>query len=272
MNEEDKAARKAAKAARKAAKAAKAAEGAAAQQEEPKQKGKRSAEASAADEKAAKAARKAAKAARKRAAAVDDEAAAPAPTTKKKRRKGDAKADGGGPALGPAPVRPLPPHSRVLAPMVGGSELAFRLLCRRHGADLAYTPMMYSGRFATDAAYREAELQTCAADAPLVAHFCGNEPETLLAAARLAAPHCCAIDLNLGCPQRIAHSGTRRSRELPPLISDQRTGTAAGTGTGGGMGHPRLYPLLTPSAIASAQATLDRTCSARRTAPSCSAS
>lgn len=36
----------------------------------------------------------------------------------------------------------LPPHEFVLAPMVGGSELPFRMLCRRYGADLCYTPMM----------------------------------------------------------------------------------------------------------------------------------
>ena len=29
----------------------------------------------------------------------------------------------------------------------------------------------------------------------------------MLAAAKLAAPHCAAVDINLGCPQRIAHSG-----------------------------------------------------------------
>lgn len=38
----------------------------------------------------------------------------------------------------------LPPHRFILAPMVGGSELAFRLLCRRYGTELAYTPMMNS--------------------------------------------------------------------------------------------------------------------------------
>jgi tRNA-dihydrouridine synthase 1 len=111
-----------------------------------------------------------------------------------------------------APARiVLPPHAFVLAPMVGGSELPFRLLARRHGAQLCYTPMIYSGRFVSDEAYRRAEMRTGAAnvgeDAPLVVHFCGNCPDTLVAAARLAAPHCTAVDLNLGCPQRVAHSG-----------------------------------------------------------------
>ena len=36
------------------------------------------------------------------------------------------------------------------------------------GAELAYTPMMYSDRFVADPLYRAAELQTLAADAPLV--------------------------------------------------------------------------------------------------------
>lgn len=81
----------------------------------------------------------------------------------------------------------------ILAPMVGASELPFRLLCRRYGATLAYTPMISSDRFAVDAKYREEEFQTIAADRPLVAHFSANNPEVFLAAAKHVETTCDAI-------------------------------------------------------------------------------
>lgn len=81
----------------------------------------------------------------------------------------------------------------IVAPMVGGSELAFRLLCRKYGATLAYTPMMNSEKFATDAAYRASEFQTSKYDRPLVAHFSANNPISFLAAAKLIEGECDAI-------------------------------------------------------------------------------
>eukprot|EP01038_Epipyxis_sp_PR26KG_P005647 gene5647-7798_t len=115
------------------------------------------------------------------------------------------------------PLHPAPRAlNYIVAPMVGGSELAFRVLCRRYGATLAYTPMMHSDRFAVDEAYRRDEFQTIApnnsdnnseVDRPLVAHFCANNPNTFLKAAKYVESMCDAIDLNLGCPQRIAYSG-----------------------------------------------------------------
>ena len=119
-------------------------------------------------------------------------------------------ANGTGDAQKKAAVRrALPPHKYILAPMVGGSELAFRLLCRRYATRdlLCYTPMMSSERFATEASYRAEAFQTSPQDRPLVAHFSGNDPATLLAAAKHIESQVDAVDLNLGCPQRIAHSG-----------------------------------------------------------------
>jgi hypothetical protein len=86
----------------------------------------------------------------------------------------------------------------IVAPMVGASELPFRLMCRKYGAQLCYTPMMMAKEFASSKRYREREFPTSALDRPLVCHFAANTPAEFAAAAKLAAPHCDAIDLNLG--------------------------------------------------------------------------
>ena len=123
------------------------------------------------------------------------------------------------------PEKKLPDLRYILAPMVGASELAFRLLCRKYGATLAYTPMMDAARFANDEAYRRSELGLVTSsntsiathlDRPLVCHFSANTPEDFAHAATAAAPYCDAIDLNLGCPQRTAHVGHFGSYLLGP--------------------------------------------------------
>ena len=87
-------------------------------------------------------------------------------------------------------------------------QLAFRLLARRHGAQLCYTPMIRCEDFSTSGAGINL-LERHVDDCPLVAHFSGNDPQRLLEVAR-QAERCTgvvAVDLNLGCPQRTAKSG-----------------------------------------------------------------
>jgi tRNA-dihydrouridine synthase 1 len=61
--------------------------------------------------------------------------------------------------------------------------------------------MIHADRFLKDPSCRTYYFQTAQADRPLVAQFCGNDAQTILAAAKLVQDKCDAIDLNLGCPQ-----------------------------------------------------------------------
>ena len=110
---------------------------------------------------------------------------------------------------------------KIVAPMVGGSELAFRVLAMRYGAEVAYTPMLAAEDFATSQDYREKWLQPHDESSPLIAHFSANDPEILGRACALAVKEGVdGVDLNLGCPQRIAYSGHFGSYLLGPEDRD----------------------------------------------------
>jgi tRNA-dihydrouridine synthase 1 len=123
-------------------------------------------------------------------------------------------------------------HRYIVAPMVGASELPFRLLCRKYGAQLVYTPMMLAAEFANSQEYRDREFQTTPFDRPLVCHFAANTPEDFAKAAQQAEPFCDAIDLNLGCPQRTAYVGhfgsyLLDSEDRPLIVSIVEAGVRA---------------------------------------------
>ena len=118
----------------------------------------------------------------------------------------------------------------ISAPMVDQSELAFRLLVRKNGADVAFSQMMHARNFMMDPKYRSecidwhdysntlgvgGEEESRRLDQPLIVQFAGDNPETLVKAGRHVHHNVAAIDLNLGCPQRIAKTGNYGAYLLP---------------------------------------------------------
>lgn len=99
-------------------------------------------------------------------------------------------------------------YTVAAAPMVDQSDLAFRLLARRHGCDVTYTQMFMVDEYVADSSYRDTMHVTDDADWPCVVQLAGNEPDLFLQAALLAQERgCAAIDINLGCPQQRAKDG-----------------------------------------------------------------
>ena len=100
----------------------------------------------------------------------------------------------------------------VLAPMAGVTDRAFRELCMGFGA--AYcTSEMASAKALTMSDKKTAELLAISpSERPMAIQLFGYEPETMAAAAKIAAEyHPAAIDINMGCPApKIAnnHSGS----------------------------------------------------------------
>jgi len=87
-----------------------------------------------------------------------------------------------------------------LAPLLGVTDIAFRVLSRRYGASLCYGEMI-SAHALNHAGAKEL-LQFSAEDKPLAIQLVGSEADHLVMAAQKVEDTCDIIDLNMGCPSR----------------------------------------------------------------------
>ena len=90
----------------------------------------------------------------------------------------------------------------ALAPMAGVTDLAFRHICREHGAALTVTEMVSAKALCYQDKKTPRLLELGADEHPAAAQIFGHEPDTMAEGAKLALEKsgCDIIDINMGCP------------------------------------------------------------------------
>lgn len=93
------------------------------------------------------------------------------------------------------------PHGLFLAPLSGYTNWPLRMLCRRYGAELAYTEMISTTGLVRGEKNTIKLLERPDADRPLIAQIFSNNPSESAQAARiLEGEGFDGIDINMGCP------------------------------------------------------------------------
>ena len=109
-----------------------------------------------------------------------------------------------------------------LAPMEDVTDEAFRLLCKRYGADMVYTEFVSSDALIRDVNSTLRKLNIYDAERPVAIQIYGNEVEPMVEAAKrveLARPD--ILDINFGCPvKKVARKGCGAGmlQNIPKLL------------------------------------------------------
>lgn len=89
----------------------------------------------------------------------------------------------------------------LLAPMEDVSDPPFRMLCKKHGADLMYTEFVSSEGLIRDAAKSKKKLDIFEYERPIGIQLFGSDIDSMREAALIAEQACPdLIDINYGCP------------------------------------------------------------------------
>ena len=101
------------------------------------------------------------------------------------------------------------PNSLVLAPMAGGTDLPFRLLCREMGAGLLVTEMVSAKAISYNNKNTFDLMQVGKGENPISLQLFGSESVLMGEVVRQIEDHPCdIIDINMGCPMpKIVNNG-----------------------------------------------------------------
>ena len=96
-----------------------------------------------------------------------------------------------------------------LAPMEDVTDPAFRLLCKRFGADMVYTEFVSSDALIREVNRTMQKLAVCDEERPVAIQIYGKDTEAMVGAARMAqAAGPDILDINFGCPvKKVAGKG-----------------------------------------------------------------
>lgn len=109
-----------------------------------------------------------------------------------------------------------------LAPMEDVTDPAFRLLCKRFGADMVYTEFVSADALIRNVKRTEQKLTIHDEERPVVIQIYGRDTDTMVEAAKIvetAKPD--IIDLNFGCPvKKVAGKGAGAGmlRDIPKML------------------------------------------------------
>ena len=113
-------------------------------------------------------------------------------------------------------------HQLYLAPMEDVTDPAFRMLCKRFGADRVYTEFVNADALVRDIASTTRKLTIHDEERPVAIQIYGRDPESMADAARIvetAKPD--FIDINFGCPvKKVAGKGAGAGllRDVPKML------------------------------------------------------
>ena len=121
----------------------------------------------------------------------------------------------------------FPKYPVFLAPMEDVTDISFRLMCKKFGADMVYTEFVSSDALIRNIERTNQKLTICEEERPVTIQIYGRDAESMVEAAKIceeANPD--KLDINFGCPVKKvagkgAGSGMLRTPELMLEITEK---------------------------------------------------